>query len=309
MLHALLPNEAILVLFSHPMNSLTIVIPCYNEEKALPVVVPSLMEFAAQHNFDVVLVNDGSRDGTRTVLDQFTLLYPKLRVCHHKVNRGYGGAIKTGIEASTTDLVITIDADGQHNLNDILTLRDALLSRDADMVIGARGTDGSSLFRNTGKWFIRMISRILIPNKISDLNSGIKIYRRELAMKYIPLCPDSMAYSDVIALIFINQRHLVTEAKVNVSHRVAGQSTIGIGTAFDTVREILNILMLFNPMRLLMPIAIFLIAVSIAWEIPIFLRGDGVSVGAMLGIVLGFLCFVIGLLAEQLSKIRQQVNR
>lgn len=288
------------------MNSLTIVIPCYNEEKALPVVVPSLMEFAEKHGFKVIIVNDGSKDSSKSILDSFAGKYPQLTVCHHKVNRGYGGAIKTGIAAADTDLVITIDADGQHNLSDVMVMRDALVAAEADMVIGARGNGGSSLFRNTGKWFIRTISRILIPNKISDLNSGIKVYRRELAMKYIALCPDSMAYSDVIALIFINQRHLVTETKVSVSNRIAGQSTIGIGTAFDTVREILNILMLFNPMRLLMPIAIFLVVVSIAWEIPIFLRGHGVSVGAMLGIVLGFLCFVIGLLAEQLSKIRQQ---
>ena len=181
-----------------------------------------------------------------------------------------------------------------------------IVETEADMIIGARGTGGSSLFRNTGKWLIRKISRILIPNKISDLNSGIKIYRRELAMKYIQFGPDGMAYSDVIALIFINQRHLVTETKVSIGNRVAGKSTIGIGTAFDTVREILNILMLFNPLRLLFPIALVLILTSVAWEIHIFLRGDGVSVGSMLGIVLGFLCFVIGLLAEQLSKIRQQ---
>lgn len=292
------------------MSSLSIIIPCYNEEKALPVVVPPLMEFAEKNNIKVIIVNDGSKDNSKAILDDFSGKYATLMVHHHKVNRGYGGAIKTGIAAADTDLLITIDADGQHNLNDVVAMRDALVRTESDMVIGARGSGGSSLFRNTGKWIIRRISRILIPNKISDLNSGIKIYRRELAMKYISLCPDGMAFSDVIALIFINQRHLVTETKVNIGNRVAGESKIGIGTAFDTVREILNILMLFNPMRLLMPIAIFLVIVSVAWEIPIFLRGDGLSVGAMLGIMLGFLCFVIGLLAEQLSKIRQQnINR
>lgn len=270
------------------------------------MVVPNLMQFAEKNGLKVIIVNDGSKDGSKYVLENFAGQYGQLNVIHHKVNRGYGGAIKTGIAAADTDLVITIDADGQHNLDDVLVMRDTLVNSEADMLIGARGKGGSSLFRNTGKWLIRIISRILIPNKISDLNSGIKVYRRELAMKYIALCPDGMAYSDVIALIFINQRHLVTETKVSVSKRVAGSSTIGIGTAFDTLREILNILMLFNPMRLLFPIAVLLVLVSIAWEIPIFLRGDGISVGAMLGIVLGFLCFVIGLLAEQLSKIRQQ---
>lgn len=288
------------------MLSLTIVIPCYNEEKALPLVVPNLMAFAEKNGFKVIIVNDGSKDNSKKILGDFASTFGQLVVVNHKVNRGYGGAIKSGIAAADTDLVITIDADGQHNLDDVLAMRDSLVNTEADMVIGARGNGGSSLFRNTGKWIIRRISRILIPNKISDLNSGIKIYRRELAMKYVALCPDGMAYSDVIALIFINQRHLVTETKVSVSKRVAGSSTIGIGTAFDTLREILNILMLFNPMRLLFPIAVLLVLVSIAWEIPIFLRGDGISVGAMLGIVLGFLCFVIGLLAEQLSKIRQQ---
>jgi len=290
-------------------SSLTIVIPCYNEEKSLPTVVPPLMEFAAQQGFNVIIVNDGSKDNSKSILENFAKQFTQLTVLHHKVNKGYGGAIKTGVAAADTELVITIDADGQHNLNDVVAMRDAMMNSEADMIIGARGTGGSSLFRNTGKWLIRKTARILIPNKISDLNSGIKIYRRELAMKYISLCPDGMAYSDVIALIFINQKHLVSEMKVSISHRVAGKSTIGISTAFDTVREILNILMLFNPMRLLMPIAIVLIVASLAWEIPILVRGDGLSVGALLGIMLGFLCFVIGLLAEQLSKIRQQEIR
>src|SRR5688572_2933372 len=116
----------------HP--SLTIVIPCYNEEKSLPVVVPALMEFAVNHGFKVVIVNDGSKDHSKSILENFAKQFSQLTVLHHKVNKGYGGAIKTGIAAADTELVITIDADGQHNLNDVVAMRDAMTSSEADMI-------------------------------------------------------------------------------------------------------------------------------------------------------------------------------
>lgn len=287
-------------------GSLTIVIPCYNEELSLPATIPPLLEFAAKSGYKVIVVNDGSGDRSKAILEGLIHSGANQQLIHHKVNKGYGGALKTGIAAADTEFVITIDADGQHQLPDVTALLEHIRSTDADMVIGCRGSSGSSFFRNTGKWIIRKVAAVLIPNNISDLNSGMKIYRRNYAQKYLPLCPDSMAFSDVIALVFINQKHLVKELNIHVSDRVAGKSTIGINTAFETLSEILNIVMLFNPMRLFVPLALFLTCISLLWGLPILIKGKGLSVGALLGFVLGFLCFIIGLLAEQLSQIRKQ---
>jgi len=113
-----------------------------------------------------------------------------------------------------------------------------------------------------------------------------------------------MAFSDVITLLFLYQRHLVLEYPITAKKRLAGKSTINIQTAFQTLREILSLVMLVNPLRIFLPISFICIFVGMLWGIPIILLGRGVSVGSMLAIVLGTLFFFLGLLANQLSLIR-----
>jgi hypothetical protein len=172
--------------------------------------------------------------------------------------------------------------------------------------VGSRkGQKEASLYRGVGKNLIRWFAKILLPIHIYDINSGMKMYDTELAKKYIELCPNHMAYSDIIAMVFISQRHLVLEKEITINSRLAGESTINTMTALDTVREILNIVVLFNPMRIFLPISLVSIFLAFAWGIPIVLKGRGVSTGAMLGFTTGIIFFFLGLLAEQMSQIRK----
>jgi len=176
------------------------------------------------------------------------------------------------------------------------------------MVVGNRiGSQSSGAFRETGKWVIRQIAKFLMPIKIDDINSGLKMYDTRLAQKYIALCPNSMAYSDIITLIFISQKHLVLEEKIEVSKRVAGKSTIGVKTAFQTVIEIINILMLFNPLKIFIPLSISFFLLTTIWELPLLIKGNGLSVGSLFGYVFSFVVFLLGLIAEQLGLIRKLI--
>ncbi len=198
-----------------------------------------------------------------------------------------------------------MDADGQHELSDIQALFDLSLDKDADMVVGKRAKSAhTGLYRNIGKWLIRRFAGLLMPIHISDLNSGFKLYRTYLVQRYLSICPDLMAFSDVITLIFIKKRHLVLEHAITINKRSSGKSTITTFTAIQTVMEIINIAMLFNPLRIFLPLSVFCIGFGLVWGIPIMLRARGVSVGAMLAIVTGLLCFFFGLIAEQLSAMR-----
>ena len=144
-----------------------------------------------------------------------------------------------------------------------------------------------------------------MPLPIHDLNSGFKLYRTELIHRYASLCPNTMAFSDVATLTFIHQRNYVLEFPITVGERKTGKSTIGLHTAFDTAIEIVNIILLFNPLRVFLPLSITCILLGLIWGIPIIILGRGVSVGAMLAIVTGLLFFVLGLIASQLSAIRR----
>ena len=284
---------------------LTVVIPAYNEEESLSNFINDLVEYCRARSWNIIIVNDGSKDATGKILNSF----PDkglLTAIHHKVNRGYGGALKTGIENVTTKYCVTIDADGQHELGDIDLMLEKMIETNADLIVGNRkGNTGLKTYREFGKAIIRTVVKMLMPLKVYDINSGMKMYDTLLAKKYIRICPDSMAFSDVITLTFIYQRDLVLEIPIKIKQRFAGKSTIRMKTAFETILEIVNIVTLFNPLRIFLPLCLFFILVSLSWEIPIFIKGLGVSTGALLGFITGLIFFLLGLIAEQLGNIRR----
>ncbi|TAL62863.1 MAG: glycosyltransferase family 2 protein [Bacteroidetes bacterium] len=287
-------------------NDLTIVIPAYNESASIPHVLPAVLKFCEEKNCYAIVVNDGSKDSSKAELAKFSDS-PRLKVVHNKLNKGYGGAIKTGLLQVDTTYAITIDADGQHYLDDVEKLYNEITSKDADMIVGSRkGHTSASYYKGLGKWLIRNTARLLMQISIYDINSGMKIYNAELAKKYISFYPDSMAYSDIIALVFLSQRHLVLETPISIRPRRDGKSTISTLTAFETVKQILNMVMLFNPMRIFFPVALTCILISLAWGFPIAISGRGVSIGSMMGIVTGIIFFILGLISEQLSLIRKK---
>ena len=289
-----------------PDNSLlTIIIPAYNEVDSLQNVLQQLIPFCKVRTWKIIVVNDGSKDGTKELLSGFATT-ENLRILHHKVNMGYGRAIKTGIKNVTTRYCVTIDADGQHDLQDVELMFQKMIETDADLIVGNRKGNASLRFnREFGKFIIRNIAKLLMPLTVYDINSGMKIYNTGLAQKYIQICPDSMAFSDVITLTFIYQRNFVLEIPIRIKERIAGKSKIRVRTAFETIMEIVNIVTLFNPMRIFLPLSLFFIAISIIWEIPILIRGNGVSTGALLGFITGLIFFLLGLIAEQLGSLRK----
>lgn len=287
---------------------LTLIIPAYNEADNLSILLPELIQYCRLNNRKLIIVNDGSKDNSKEILERNKESNEVLSVIHHKLNKGYGAAIKSGIRSCETEYCITLDADGQHKLEDIDKLFDCLKSNDADMVVGSRkGFKSASFARGIGKRIIRMIAKLLMPVPIYDLNSGLKIYRTELAKKYIHLAPDTMSYSDIITLIFISNRHLVLEQPISINPRLKGTSTIGMQTAFETIMEIINVVFLFNPAKLFLPLAVICMLIGLIDGIPILLAGHGLSTGSMLGIFAGIIFFLLGLIAEQLSNIRKSI--
>jgi len=287
---------------------LTLIVPVYNESSSLKQLVPEILVACEAHAWRVIFINDGSRDDSGAILEELAGASKWATVLHHKLNRGYGGAIKTGIRHTNTQYLLTLDADGQHDLGNVSRILQFALEKQADMVVGNRGKLGdANAYRALGKKIIRIFTQMMMPLPIADLNSGFKLYRTDLAQKYIPLCPNSMSYSDVITLIFINQRNLVLEQDITIHPRKSGASTINTFTAFETVLEILNIILLFNPLHVFLPISVFFVLIGLAWGTGIYIVvGRGVSVGAMLAVVTGLIFFVLGLLANQISSMRME---
>lgn len=286
-------------------SSLTIVIPCYNEEGSLKKFLPSVIDLACENNWKIIVVNDGSTDSSKSILLEMNGMHSNLEVITHNINKGYGAALKSGISNSLTEFTATMDADGQHFPEDIEALMAIRNESNADMVIGSREAGAGGAYRSFGKWIIRNLSTALARTNIYDINSGMKLFRTATAKDMLSICPDTMAFSDIIAISFAFQKNLVIEHPIRIRERLSGKSTIGINTAIETVHEILNIVMLFNPIRIFLPIAVIMFVFGLLWGIPIMIAGRGVSVGAALLMLMGLIIFLLGLIAEQLSHIRK----
>jgi glycosyltransferase involved in cell wall biosynthesis len=285
---------------------LTVIIPCYNEATNIPVVIPEVVKKCDECGWKLVIVDDGSQDNSANLLSAF--VSEKVKVVRHKLNRGYGGAIKTGIQIADTDYIVTIDADGQHYLDDITQLFNQIIKTNADMVVGGRPTGSysqSGWYRNLGKFLIRSLIKIIMDVPVRDQNSGMKLYRRDLALENLNLCPDNMAYSDIILLLFVDSRHLVLEEPIRINSRLGGVSTISTRTAFDTVSEIFYLVVMFHPMKIFIPLALFFFATGSAWVIRGLCYGVELSNGASFLLMTGINCVLLGLIAEQFRRTRR----
>ena len=289
--------------------NLTIVIPCYNEEENIPVFFPKLREFVRQHGFQVIAVNDGSKDNTLQELQKFADNEHTVKIINHKCNKGYGGAIKTALRSVTTEFAITIDSDGQHRLEDVLKCYERMIQSNADMVVGARQNNESGTYRSLGKWVIRTFANSLLDLPVKDLNSGMKCYRMSETLDYLDLCPDTMAYSDCILLLMVNDRKLVTETPIEIAPRTAGQSTIGTKTAIITLAEILNLAVLLRPLTTFFRLAICFLLMGFGWGTFTYIRSSTITSTSVMLIMLGVLGFMLGLLCEQLSQIRRKLAK
>ena len=115
---------------------LTIIMPAYNEEESLNNYLPKVINFCEEKNFKLIVINDGSIDKTKEVLKRYKS--NSFNFLSHKVNQGYGAAIKTGINNTETKYIITVDSDGQHLLKDVIKLFNITLNTSADMIVGCR---------------------------------------------------------------------------------------------------------------------------------------------------------------------------
>ena len=284
----------------------TIVIPTFNEAESIEYVLNELLAYTRKHHCKVIVVDDGSTDHTQEILNRFTANNPtfQLHLITHSQNRGYGGAIKSGILAADTDYVVTIDADGQHNLTDIEELKQKMLSEKADMCIGNRNFKGSTFYRNIIKQLVLYIVRKSTGINISDLNSGMKLYKTSIVQSLLKYTPNGMPFSDTIVLLHHQFRYKITETDIIIRDRENGKSTINYKTAIYTLVEVANIIINFFPFRFFLYIALSLFILSLVWGLPFIMEGHGMSTG-MSFLLLASLNFIFfGILLENVVRSR-----
>src|SRR3989344_5205444 len=171
---------------------LSLVVPAYNEESSLEKTVQDLMKTAAmiKQNIEVIIVNDASTDKTYEILEEIKKQksqkkIPKaatpLTVIHHKTNKGYGASLKTGIAHAQGEWILITDCDGTYPLETIPQLLS--YTNEYDMVVGSRTGDivETPLLRRPAKWILRKLAGLVAGQRIPDLNSGLRVFKKDIA--------------------------------------------------------------------------------------------------------------------------------
>lgn len=221
--------------------SISVFFPAYNDQDAIAVMVNKALALLPQFadDYEVIVVNDGSSDGTAAVLDELARKNPAVRVIHHQRNRGYGGALRTGFLSATKDLVFYTDGDGQYDVNELAKLIPLMPSLDASVDV----VNGYKIKRSDAKRRVilgatyKMLARLLFQLPIRDVDCDFRLMRRE-AIQSI----DLVSTSGVVCTEMIYKLHRAgcrfTETPVHHYPRMHGQSQFftfrRVGkTAFD----------------------------------------------------------------------------
>jgi len=214
------------------------VVPAFDEEDGIEGVVSRLSGLALSVPVEILVVDDGSTDGTVATLERIAPRYPKLRVIRHDRNRGYGAALKTGFASARHEVVVITDADGTYPENQIAELL-ARIDAGAEMAVGARtGPEVEvPLLRRPAKAILRLLASYLAGVRIPDLNSGLRAIRRELVKTYRPILSDGFSFTTTITLSALTNGHRVDWVSIDYKKR---QGTSKIRPIRDRTAKILG---------------------------------------------------------------------
>jgi glycosyltransferase involved in cell wall biosynthesis len=246
----------------------TIVLPCYNEQDHVLAEVDRICKTmdASTFSYELLVIDDKSTDGTLAVLHQALPHYPQMRLMPFRRNGGSGTARRIGTGEAYGRIVVWTDADMTYPNERIPEFVQYLLDHsDVDQVVGARTVERGTykVLRVPAKWAIRKIAERLASIKIPDLNSGLRAFRRDVALPYLRLLPPGFSCVTTITMSFLSNQLTIDYLPIEYAKR-SGQSKFHFTKdAYRYILQVLRMVMYFNPIKVLMPLALWLFGLGV----------------------------------------------
>ena len=284
------------------LRGLSVIIPAYNEIQAIQSELKKILHVMteSQMPFEVIVVDDGSQDGTGGTAEKV----PQVRVLHHRHNLGYGAALKTGIRNAVYDVVCIIDADGSYPVDQILPLTEKLFSEKCDMVVAARtGEDVQiSLLRWPAKWFLNALANYLTGMKIPDLNSGLRVIRKEIVERFLNILPQGFSFTTTITLAMLTNNYHVQFVPTNYYLRKGKSKIRPIYDTINFVQLILRTILYFQPLKIFIPLSGLFFCTSVLLLLYRMLVEKAFVVTIVILFVTSVQLFALGMIADMINK-------
>src|SRR3990172_4026787 len=242
------------------MKQVSIIIPAYNEEKSIKEVILKIQQrlSSSEIESEIIVIDDCSIDNTLKTVEELK----DVKVIQHSKNMGYGTALKTGIKNSKFETLIIIDADGTYPDNAIPSLIDE--ANTYDMVVGARTGENVNIssLRKPAKWFLNKLANYLVQEKIPDLNSGLRLLKKEIVKKYFEILPSGFSFTTTITLAMHSDGYNIKYIPINYFKRTGKSKIKPLRDTLNFIQLIIRTILLFNPLRVFNPISfsLFLLA-------------------------------------------------
>ena len=291
----------------------SIVLPCYNEQGHVIAEVARICAAmdSSGYDYELVAYDDASSDDTLARLQEAAPRFPHLRVVHFRRNGGSGTIRRIGTHQARGDIVVWTDADMTYP-NERIPELVRMLEQDpgVDQVVGARTSEEGThkLLRVPAKWFIRKLAEVLTNSAIPDLNSGLRAFRREVALPYLRLLPPGFSCVTTITIAFLSNQHDVRYVEIDYAKRAGKSKFRLVRDAYRYILQVLRMVMYFNPLKVLMPLALTLLGLGVAKGIfDLMAHPLLVAVNTVLILVSGLIIATLALLADLIVRSRGDV--
>jgi glycosyltransferase involved in cell wall biosynthesis len=296
-----------------PDPYVTIVLPCYNEQDHVLLEVERItvaME-ASPYSYELLVIDDASTDRTLELLQSAEPDYPAMRLMPFRRNGGSGTARRIGTQQARGEIVVWTDADMTYPNERIPELVGVLAGDPSfDQVVGARTTEAGThkLLRVPAKWLIRKIAERLTNERIPDLNSGLRAFRRSVALPYLRLLPPGFSCVTTITLAFLSNQHDVYFLPIDYARRSGTSKFHFVKDAYRYVLQVVRMVMYFNPLKVLMPVALWLIGIGLLKSVyDLVAHPVRFAVNTVLIFLTGMIIAVLALLADLIVRSRGDV--
>ena len=267
---------------------ISVIIPAKDEAKALADLLPSLE--ALGDKYEIILVDDGSVDGTADLCRQFN----KIKTVHHAYPKGNGAAIKSGVRSASGDVLVFMDADGQHNPEDIKKLVDKI-EEGYDMVVGSRSLKAHANI------FYNIFATWITSHRIQDLTSGLRAIRTKVLRQFLYLLPNGFSYPTTITMAMYRSGYSICYIPVDVSER---QGNSHINPFTDGLRFILIIFkvgVLYAPLKIFALTSLLFFISGLGYYFYTFTTQSRFTNMSMLLFISSIIILLIGMISEQLT--------